>query len=277
MTDSGVARYRAGMAELLRASLAQTEHIEQGLGVSAGARELAEAAFQDEPTGVFRVMCAMLLRKARLHGIAVLRANDHSNAHSLGVQMRPVLECAGQVVLTFRNLMIETERAEETVGGYMNADFYQTVIRETKGGVGHDELLQRISEAGGNREDGSGRRGRLRHIDKVAMLQGGADWWRHLSRCFCHAGPGTLRGELWQGGVRSINTQRDVLTFGGLLDYLVEQVAVMNAHAVLCPNDAGAPFRQVDDALERLRHVRAAAAELREDVLRRRTAPDAGN
>ena len=275
MTESGVARYRAGLAELLRASLAQTGQIEQGLGVSAGAPESVEAAFGDQPIGVFRVMCAMLLRKARLHGIAVLRANDGSNAHSLGVQMRPVLECAGQVVLTFRNLMIETERAEETVGGYMNADFYQTVIRETKGGVGHDELLQRISEAGGNREDGSGR-GRLKHIDKLAMLQGGADWWRYLSRCFCHATPGTLRGELWQGGVRSINTQRDALTFGGLLDYLVEQVAVMNAHAVLCPNDAGAPFGQVDDALERLRQMRAAAAELREEVLPRRTAPDAG-
>ena len=277
MTESEAARYRVGVAELLRASLAQTGHIEQGLGVSAGARESAEAALEDEPTGVFRVMCAMLLRKARLHGIAVLRANDHSNAHSLGVQMRPVLECAGQVVLTFRDLMIETERAEETVGGYLNADFYQTVIRETKGGVGHDQLLESISEAGGNREDGSGRRGRLKHIDKVVSLQGGADWWRHLSRCFCHANPETLRGDLWQGGVRSINAQRDVLAFGALLDYLVEQVAVMNAHAVLCPNEAGAPFGQVDDALERLRHVRAAAAELREEVLPRRTVPDAGS
>ena len=154
MTESGAARYRAGMAELLRASLAQTGHIEQGFGVSAGARESAQGAFEDEPTGVFGVMCAMLLRKARSHGIAVLRANDHSNAHSLGVQMRPVLECAGQVVLTFHNLMIETERAEETVGGYLNADFYQTVIREMKGGVSHDQLLQSISQAGGNREDG---------------------------------------------------------------------------------------------------------------------------
>ena len=37
--------------------------------------------------------CESLLRKARLHAIAVLRANETGNVHSLAVQMRPVLEC----------------------------------------------------------------------------------------------------------------------------------------------------------------------------------------
>ena len=185
VTETEAARYRAGMAHLLGTSLEHTGRIEQGLGLSPGAEESLEGAFEDEPTGVFRVSCSMLLRKARFHGIAVLRANERGNAHSLGVQMRPMLECSGQVVLTFHNLLIETDRAEETLGGYLNADYYQTVIRETKGAVGHDQLLENISEAGGNREDGSPRRGRLRHIDKVATLKGGAGWWRHLSRSFC--------------------------------------------------------------------------------------------
>ena len=216
MRGSEVARYRAGMAELLRDSIAQTARIEKGLGVSPGAEASVRGDIEDEPTGVFRLMCSMLLRKARLHGIAVLRANERSNAHSLGVQMRPMLESAGQVVLTFHNLMIETERAAETVGGYLNADYYQTVIRVTKGEVGHVQLLKNISKAGAVHEGGSPRGVRLRHVDKVAGLKGGSDWWRYLSSCFCHATPGTLRAELWQGGVGSINTQRDALLFAGL-------------------------------------------------------------
>ena len=47
-----------------------------------------------------------LLRKARIHTVAALRANETSNLHSLAVQMRPVLECAGQVVFRFRTLFI---------------------------------------------------------------------------------------------------------------------------------------------------------------------------
>ena len=49
--------------------------------------------------------CVLFLRKAKIHMVAVLRANENSNVHSLAVQMRPLLECTGQVVLIFHNLI----------------------------------------------------------------------------------------------------------------------------------------------------------------------------
>ena len=42
---------------------------------------------------------------------------------------------------------MEPEHAAEMLGSYINADYYRTVIGVTKGRVGHEELLQRISEA----------------------------------------------------------------------------------------------------------------------------------
>ena len=41
--------------------------------------------------------CALIFRKGRLHMLGAYRANETDNLHSLAVQMRPVLECAGQV------------------------------------------------------------------------------------------------------------------------------------------------------------------------------------
>ena len=80
--------------------------------------------------------------------VAILCANENNNVHSLAVQMRPVLECAGQVVLVFHNLMIEPERGVSVVLGYINANYYGTFIRLTKGDVSQEQLLTQISEAG---------------------------------------------------------------------------------------------------------------------------------
>ena len=103
-----VARYCAGVAQLLLKLVAVTGEIERSLDVAGdGGESSTRAVLEDDPTAIFRLMCTLLLRKARLHAIAVLRANETGNVHSLAVQMRPVLECAGQVVLIFHNLMIE--------------------------------------------------------------------------------------------------------------------------------------------------------------------------
>ena len=233
MASGEVARYCAGVAQLLVKLVAVTGESERSLDVAGdGGESSTRAVLEDGPTAIVRLMCTLLLRKARLHAIAVLRANETGNVHSLAVQMRPVLECAGQVVLIFHNLMIERDASE--VRRYLNADYFRKVMALTKDDAAQKQLFQDISAASGMTEAEVRRGGKLRELDKVKALQGGEGWYRYLSKCFCH-GKADWRGHSWQGGVRSMNTVRDELTRAGLMDYLVNQVAVMNAYAALCP------------------------------------------
>ena len=170
---SEVGRYRSGMADLLGNLVAVSGHTEQWLDVAMdGKEDWTRVSLEDDPTGAFRIGCALLLRKARLHMIAMLRANENSNLHSLGVQIRPILECAGQVVLVFHNLMIEPGRGASVVGGYLNADFYRTFIGLTKGELGHGQLLKMISTASGVSEEEAPKGRSLKQADKVARLRG---------------------------------------------------------------------------------------------------------
>ena len=144
-----VSHWRAGMAELLTKAVATTRKLEQWLDVTGGWPEAtARIDLNADPTAVFRITSAVLLRKARVHTVAVLRANETSNLHSLAVQMRPVLECAGQVVFFFHNTMIAPdlqmapERAVELVGNRLNADHYQTLRKRTKGKISSEELRE---------------------------------------------------------------------------------------------------------------------------------------
>ena len=291
MVSAGdTARYRAGTASLLATSVEAAGEIERWLDSGADGGEggsqvqawlsqnpedssWALAAPADDPTGFHRIICALLLRKARIHALAVLRANETNNAHSLAVQMRPVLECAGQVAFIFHHLFIapdllmEPERAASTVTGYMDADYYRTVIGATKGGIGHEELLQTISEAAEAAAAKFGmprpeaRKGkRLRHGDKVAMLSGGNVWYDRLSEYFCH-GEADWTGPSWQGGVTAMDATHD-LTCAGMMHYLADQVAFMNAYASLCPVAGRVDHDRVDAALAQLREVREASAAL---------------
>ena len=172
-----------------------------------------------DPTATLRIIGALLLRKARIHTVAVLRPNETNNLHSLAVQMRPVLECAGQVVFFFHNTMIapnllmEPERAAEVVGNRLNADHYQTLRSRTKGEVSPEELgeveaqaeeaaaaffgANQAEEAQGteaqSRRQGGDSRERRRVVPLLERAlqsrQGGglegalvARWWRHLDR-----------------------------------------------------------------------------------------------
>ena len=119
-SSNEVARYRAEMANLLAKSAATTRELERWLDVTGWlGGPMAQNDPVNDPTATSRITCALLLRKARLHTDAVLRANETNNVHSLAVQMRPVLECAGQVVFIFHNLIIapnltmEPERAAD--------------------------------------------------------------------------------------------------------------------------------------------------------------------
>lgn len=116
--------YRTGMANLLAKMLEVVGENERRLDVAAdGDKASARAVLEGDPTSVFRIMCALLLLKAKLHMVGMLRADKNSNVHSLAVQMRPILECAGQVVLIFHNLMIASERGASVFRGYINADY----------------------------------------------------------------------------------------------------------------------------------------------------------
>ena len=260
---SEVGRYRTGMANLLAKLVEEVGEAERWLDVDIEGDEASQrAVLEDDADAVFRIMCALLLRKAKIHMVAMLRANENNNVHSLAVQMRPVLECAGQVVLVFHNLMIEPERGVSVVHRYINADYYRTFIGLTKGGMSHELLLTQISEASAVSKYEVGKGRSLRQEDKVAPLEGGKNWYRYLSEHFCH-GKADWRGHSWQGGVSSINAVHDEYTFAGLMDYLVNQVAVMNAHAALCPVAGEVAQGRVDSALAQLHEVRATTKAFR--------------
>lgn len=263
-SSSEVVRYRACMANLLTELVEAMGETENWLDVDVEADETsARAILEDNPTAVFRFMCALLLRKARLHVVAMLRANESNNVHSLGVQMRPVLECAGQVVLVFHNLIVEPERGSSIFRGYVNADYYRTILRLTKGDVSHEQLLTQIAKASGMSEREVGKGKSLKQADKVGPLGGGKAWYAYLSDRFCH-GRADWKGLSWQGGVTSMDTIRDHYTFAGLMDYLVNQVAVMNAHAALCPIKGEIEQGRVESSLAQLREVRATTKALRD-------------
>ena len=160
--------------------VAVTGEIERSLDVAGdGGESSTRAVLEDEPTAIFRLMCTLLLRKARLHAIAVLRANETGNVHSLAVQMRPVLECAGQVVLIFHNLMIERDASE--VRRYVNADYFRKIMALTKDNAAQKQLFRDISAASGMTEAEVRRGGKRRELDKVKALQGGEGWYRYWS------------------------------------------------------------------------------------------------
>ena len=269
------------MAELLTKAVTTTCKLERRLHVAAGWREATTRVdFDADPAAAVRIMGALLLRKARIHTVAALRANETNNLHSVAVQMRPVLECAGQVVFFFHNLMMAPnvlmtpERAVEMVGVRLNADHYQWFRRRTKGEVSPNELREVEAQAQEAAASFVGapkpkrRKGRrLNQADKVATLKGGRQWYRYLSERFSHGKTADWRGLSWRGGVMTIDRVEDEFAFLSLFDYLVKQVALMNAHAALCPvagDEDDQWSRWVKPALAELRDVRESSRALRE-------------
>ena len=224
-------KYRAAMAGFLESSVAFMGHTAGPETGHPGLDADTRVELGRDPLHMFRLLATLLVRKARLHVIAVLAANRDSNLHSLAVQMRPALECAGQVVSVFRNLVIAPD--PNAVGQYLNADYYQTMLRHTKGQIGHDYLLDSIAKA---EPLGSSRKPKgLSELDKVQSLEDGPAWYDYLSR-FHHPKLDRLRGPSALGGVRSNNTPQDQLACAALLGYLAHQMLVMVAHAGLSPS-----------------------------------------
>ncbi len=253
------------MASLLDDLVRVVGETERWLDVAVnGDTASLQAVLEKDRAGTYRVYCALLLHKAGLHMVAMLRANERGNMHSLAVQLRPVLECAGQVVHIFHNLMIEPKKEVgiRAVLEYANADFYDTTIRQTKGDMDHEQLLKTIAEAATVWGTNVRAFRRLTQTNKVARLRGGEAWYRHLSERFCH-GKSDWSGASWQGGVGP----RDDFAFAGFMDYLVEQAAIMNLYASLCPVDGVVAERRIEVAQAHLQQVRVESRSLRDGAV----------
>ena len=65
------------MAGLLTEAVALTRKLERRLNVAGGWPEASQGIdFDADPAAGVRIMAALLLRKARIHTVAVLRANE---------------------------------------------------------------------------------------------------------------------------------------------------------------------------------------------------------
>lgn len=259
-----IRRWRASMAGLLAEVLETTDQLERWLGVADGFLDTSRRVEERIcPVAQLGSTFALVLRKARTHAEAVLRANAGNSMHSLGVQMRTVLECAGQVVYALHYLRFAPEaqdpvRAMETFGNRINADFYQTFRRAVRGLSKKRlrEMAVEAQEAAARNAGAPAPTGRrtwaLRQTDKADTLRGGRDWYSHLSSHFMHGGEVDWDGSSWRGGVVSNDSFEDELGFLLSLDYLTGQVATMNAYAALFPVDEEQP-RWMDRALEQVR------------------------
>ena len=65
----------------------------------------------------------------------------------------------------------------------------------------------------------------------------------------------------------SINSALDEFTFASFMDYLVRQVAVMNAYAALCPNTGADRERWVEATLSQVCFVRERSQAARDRAL----------
>lgn len=231
-----IRNYRDAMSQALASltqAMSENERRLNEQGLNAGLDELTTCELNSENAlRSFRTTHALLLRKARLHISAVCWANRNDNLHSLAVQMRPALECAGQIadgmflLVTGPGMpdsaMSDAREALERLDTY----YYDTRIRESKGAISPQQLLaelKKIREEVGADES----KGRIfRQENKVESLRDGKVWYRLLTRYFCH-GESNFRGYPWQGSVTSTNTVMDDLAFAEFMAYMAEQASKM--------------------------------------------------
>ena len=269
-----VARYRSGMTQLLASQVKEVKEIEKKLGVVVGDDSSERVALEDPFGGIFQLHCALLLHKANIHMVAVLGANESNNLHSLAVQMRPILECAGQVKLVIHNAFIEPDRVDEVVQ-YWERDYLGTLVRAMKGKVSHQEILADLAEIHkAFHEEPLSRTRSLSIEERVRPLVLGKNWSDLLSESFTHGRVDWKAGS-WRGGVSSNNTIQDSYAFASFMDYLVLQVGVMNAYAALrIPSEKALGARmniitshmlKVQSVVKKLRDSAMSEAEILDD------------
>ncbi len=255
------------MAECLEASLAEINDFLSPVNFEGIFAPIDQAEFDHDPAIAFRKMSYLLIAKARLHVFAALSANKEDNIHSLAVQMRPALECAGQVVSMFKDLFGKEPGAENRISRYVNADYYQTVIRLSKGQIDHNEILNRINDAIPMGTVPVRKIRSYRESEKVKDLEFGENWYGHLSACFFHSDLSALKNLSFFGGVGSCNTMYDEYGFAALMDYLAHQVMVMVMYAAIRSDDGLKEDRRFEKAVELLEMKKAVSEGFRKKLM----------
>ena len=248
-----VNKYRVSMASCLQASLAGINDFLSPVDIDGIFVPINQAEFDDDPAIAFRKMSYVLIAKARLHVFATLTANRSNNIHSLAVQMRPALECSGQVVSLFKDLYGKYPGAEGRISRYVKADYYRTIIRLSRGQINHDEILKQINAADPTRPEPVRKIKSFKESEKVRDLEFGDNWYRHLSENFFHSDLVALKNHSYFGGVSSCNTMYDEYGFAALLDYMAHQMMVMVMYATLFPDEGLNEDKNFDKAVELLK------------------------
>ena len=175
----------------------------------------------------------MLVRKAHLHVAAALRANQSNNMHSLAAQMRPALECAGQVVTTMKNIRDGSSKARESVMRRANADFYQSVKCVGRGQFDPRKILEDNPNIQLASHHMYQVKGRFDSQEAGKVLKHGECWYKHLSQSFYHAGMSELEGNFYYGGV--LGSAENRTGRSGTLLNVFRRINAVEAHTD--PND----------------------------------------
>ena len=244
---------------------------------------LSEADFEEAFPHVFghpnegnakvavRNECGILLRKVQARIIAVQEANKSNNLHSLAVHMRVILECAAQVLSTAHAANKGSPKELKRVFNISEFDFKYALTSMSRGRIDQNHIQEMIVSA---REEigpqGSKPPKTVRIADRINFLAGGKEWYDHLSKYFCRGEASALAGDSFFGGVTSINTEADELSFAIFLDYLAEQVISMlvgNGFLLIAVNDDSQPF---DEAILFSRRKTSATKSIKDAILQHR-------
>ena len=234
------ANYRERARELLAAALELANDFPCVSILDEQRRRELSSAWKDDPTSVFEAPTGLLVRKACLHVAAALRAEQANNMHSLAAQMRPALECAGQVVTNMKDLVERGESGRAAVISRTHADYYRTVTDLSQGQQDPEVLLPDIAKELLANYETRLPMGRFDVQDTVKDLKDGRHWYDHLSRCFFHSDLAALKEYGFCGGVCSSDSAGDQLTLASLLDYLADQVLIMVRYGAMCPPETKA-------------------------------------
>ena len=256
--------YRKTMVGLLVEAFRMTQQLLSGADFEKSFPHVFGLPSEDNPEVALRNECGLLIRKSQMHINAVLRANKNNNLHSLAVQMRVVLECAAQV---FSKANAAAKGSPKELARVLNEseyDFQYSLASLSRGDIKQHQIRELIKSARiGIDQDRNRVPKRVTIADKIRGLSGGEQWYSHLSKFFCNGEANALRGRSFSGGVMSINTELDELTFAIFLDYLTEQVVKMLAgygFLLIAINGDSQPF---DEALHLLERKRSATKVFR--------------
>lgn len=234
------ASYRERARGLLAAALELANDFPCAAILDEQRRRELSSAWKDDPTSVFEVSMGLLVRRVCLHVTGALCAEQASNMHSLAAQMRPALECAGQIVTTMKDLVERGDSGRAAVISRTGADYHNTVTRLSQGQQDPEALLPDIAKKHlANYETRLAKR-RFDPQDTVKDLDDGKEWYDHLSRCFIHSDLTALKGYGFYGGVCSSDSVDDQIPLAYLLDYLTDQVLIMIRYAAMCPPETKA-------------------------------------